>query len=365
MVTNNPYRKLPRRAFWSTSVERAARNSGPVPDLWRPAFEISQSDPVITTGSCFAQHISTALVRAGFQWVQAERPPFGLNADSARKFGYGIFSVRTGNIYTTRMLVQWLSWAIDPSSQDREVWEDGGAFFDPVRPQIEPGGFEDEDELFAARQTTLAALRKAISESSVFIFTLGLTEQWENSQTGLVYSACPGTVGGTFDSDLHHFRNIEYSEILADLESIRQLLHLVNPDIRLLLTVSPVPLVATAAEGQHVLTATTYSKSVLRAAAGAFCAAHANVDYFPSYEIVTTPALGRQMFDSDRRSVLPEAVSYVMQHFLAGLGLSSDEAEEKTPSTDAVIDEAVLAAQEADEIVCEEIELERFNDDND
>ena len=39
-----------------------------------------------------------------------------------------------------------------------------------------------------------------------------------------------------------------------------------NPKARLVLTVSPVPLAATAS-GSHVLPATIYSKSVLRAAA--------------------------------------------------------------------------------------------------
>lgn len=365
MVVANPYSKLPRRAYWRTSVERAAKSGGLIADLWRPSFPITTSDPVITAGSCFAQHISGALVRSGFRWVEAERAPFGLSSAAARQFGYGIFSVRTGNIYTTRMLVQWLSWAIAPETQSREVWTDDGAFFDPLRPQIEPGGFEDEEELFEARRATLNALRKAVETSSVFVFTLGLTELWENSATGLAYSSCPGTLGGTFDPSTHAFRNMTYPDVMADLETILKLLRELNPDIRLLLTVSPVPLAATAAEEQHVLTSTTYSKSVLRAAAGAFCEQHENVDYFPSYEIVTNPGLNRQMFDTDRRSVLPDGVSFVMQHFLASLGISAQETEDEPSKPRDEIDEAVAAAKHADDVVCEEIELEKFNADRD
>ncbi|MDN5567769.1 MAG: GSCFA domain-containing protein [Paracoccus sp. (in: a-proteobacteria)] len=307
MTSANPYTKLPRHAYWRTSVARAAKSGATVADLWVPKFGIAKDDRILTTGSCFAQHISRALVASGFTWHQAERAPFCLNETTAKQFGYGIFSFRTGNIYTTRMLTQLLAWAIDPDTQDREVWKQDGGFLDPVRPQIEPDGFETVEELFMARTATLAALRKGVEESSVFIFTLGLTESWMNRKTGLRYSACPGTMGGQFDADLHTFENLQYPDIMADLEKIRAQLQQINPHIKLLLTVSPVPLAATAARGQHVLTATTHSKSVLRAAAGCFMSQHDDVDYFPSYEIVTHPGLDRQMFEEDRRSVLAEA----------------------------------------------------------
>lgn len=364
MVAANPYSKLPRHAYWRTSVERAAKSGGGLPGLWCPAFQITTSDPVVTTGSCFAQHISSALVRSGFTWVEAERAPFGLSAAVARQFGYGVFSVRTGNIYTTRMLIQWLTYAIEPDSQDREIWTADGAFFDPLRPQIEPDGFEGEGELFDARRATFTALRKAVQTSSVFIFTIGLTELWENTETGLVYSSCPGSLAGAFDPAVHAFRNLTYPEVMADLETILALLRRLNPDIRLLLTVSPVPLAATAADAQHVLTATTYSKSVLRAAAGAFCEMHDDVDYFPSYEIVTSPGLNRQMYEDDRRSVTPDGVAFVMQHFLHGLGIEGDQVVVPLGPSRR-IKEAVARAAEAHDVICEEIVLDRYNEDRD
>lgn len=363
MSSANPYSKLPRHAYWRTSVARAAKSGAPLVDLWQPKFQLTQEDRVLTTGSCFAQHISRALVNAGFSWHQAERAPFGLNEATAKQFGYGIFSFRTGNIYTTRMLTQLLAWAVDPDSQDREVWQQEDTFLDPIRPQIEPGGFESVEELFMARKATLSAIRKGIEESTVFIFTLGLTEGWMNRRTGLRYSSCPGTMGGQFDAEQHAFENLEYPDIVGDLETIRAQLRQINPQIKLLLTVSPVPLAATTQEGAHVLTATMHSKSVLRAAAGYFQSRHDDVDYFPSYEIVSHPGLDRQMFDNDRRSVLPEGVDYVMQHFLQGLGL--DNAAPAAPVEDTRIQDAVAKAAHADDVVCEEIELEKFNEDRD
>lgn len=333
-------------------------------DLWTPKFTLTRDDLVLTAGSCFAQHISRALVQSGFTWRQAERAPYGLNEAAARDFGYGIFSFRAGNIYTTQMLTQLLAWALDPESQDREVWSEGEGFLDPVRPQIEPGGFESVEELFNAREATLQAIRKGVQESSVFIITLGLTESWMNSRTGLGYSACPGTMGGQFDPELHAFENLDYTQILADLETIREQLRQINPEIKLLLTVSPVPLAATAQQDAHVLPATTYSKSVLRAAAGYFHGQHDDVDYFPSYEIVSSPGLNRQMFEDDRRSVTPDGVAFVMQHFLQGLGIEADQVA--VPSgPDRRIEDAVAKAAAAHEVICEEIVLDRYNEDRD
>jgi hypothetical protein len=83
-----------------------------------------------------------------------------------------------------------------------------------------------------------------------------------------------------------------------------------------ILTVSPVPLVATAS-GRHVLTATTYSKSVLRVAAGEITAKDLRVNYFPAYEIVTGPQAPETFFERDRRNVSREAIDVVMGAFLA------------------------------------------------
>ena len=91
-------------------------------------------------------------------------------------------------------------------------------------------------------------------------------------------------------------------------------------------------------------------------------ATHNDVDYFPSYEIVSHPALGQRMFEDDQREVRAEAVSFVMQHFLAGLGVSKplDRATEDAQHADLLdrIDDA-LAKGDA---VCDEAELDKFNE---
>jgi hypothetical protein len=118
------------------------------------------------------------------------------------------------------------------------------------------------------------------------VFSLGLTECWISCEDGAAYPICPGTGGGEFDARKYKFVNFDVAEVTDDLKQFVSLLRSVNQRARIILTVSPVPLVATA-EDKHVLVATTYSKSVLRVAAEAVVRSCDDVTYFPSYEIIT------------------------------------------------------------------------------
>lgn len=360
---SNPYQGLPKTSYWRTGVKpHALQMSHNVPKLWEAAFPINREQKFLTLGSCFAQHISQALIKSGFTWHDAEPAPNWLTKKIAAKFHYGVFSFRVGNIYSTKVLKSWLSWAIAPETQDREVWLEDGAFFDPLRPQIQPGGFESEEALFEARSQTLEAIHKGISGSDVFVFTLGLTETWHNKTTGLTYSLCPGTQVGNFDDSQHEFKNLNYNDVYSDLDDIHELLKAMNPEIKILLTVSPVPLVATVQTDTHVLTATTHSKSTLRAAVGEFILHHDDVDYFPSYELVTGAGFAGDNFEADRRSVKMDVVDYVMEHFMAGTGVNLCH---ELGSNLNSIDDTYAEQQERDDLICEEILLEAGIDDTD
>jgi len=310
-MADNPYTNLPARAFWKQAG--APARSGGAQALWQPKFEVSAEDPVVTFGSCFAQHFSAALTAHNYTWFDAEPLPPFVRAGAAAKLNYGVFSARTGNIYSTALLRQWLAWASGAESPAEEIWTAGDGVIDPFRPLIEPGGFVSSDEMLRSREAVFAALRCAMEQASVFVFTLGLTEAWHNAK-GYVYPMCPGTAGGQFDPDCHRLINHDYLSTRRELEAAIDLLRAANPNIRILLTVSPVPLTATATD-QHVIAATTYSKSVLRAVAGDVAATSAEIDYFPSYEIITSPVFEGRFFAPNLRQVTKTGVDTVMQVF--------------------------------------------------
>lgn len=308
---SNPYDALGTSAFWRTAV--AEKGPLGLEHLWTPKFHVRPEHKIVTAGSCFAQHIGQALVERGYSWLDAEPAPPWVVGEDAKALNYGVFSCRTGNIYTPRMLLQWLRLAFEGG--DTELWEAEGRWFDPLRPVIEPNGFAHSDELQSARQATLASIRNAVTEADVFIFTLGLTEAWRHSGTDFEYALCPGTiVGAEFDEAMHCFHNASFAQLRDDLEAAIALMREKNSALKILLTVSPVPLVASAS-GAHVLAATSHSKSLLRAVAGELAGAAEAIDYFPSYEIITHPVFRGMFFAPNMRAVVPEGVATVMKHF--------------------------------------------------
>ncbi|WP_390912291.1 GSCFA domain-containing protein [Pseudosulfitobacter sp. SM2401] len=349
----HPYENMGPEAYWKSAVAEPGAHG--LTGLWSPKFQIKPNHRIVTAGSCFAQHIGNALANRGYQWVDCEpAPPFVLGQE-ARHYGYGVFSFRTGNIYTPSILLQWLELAYGLREEVREIWEKNGRFYDPLRPAIEPGGFASEDEVWAARAVTYASLRKAVETANVFVFTLGLTERWMNRETGLEYALCPGTVAGTFDSSVHAFSNATTRQTMRALTKSLKLLKSKNPKIKVLLTVSPVPLTATAS-GKHVLTATQYSKSVLRAVAGQAAEDFWFVDYFPSFEIITHPIFRGMFFAPNMRSVVPEGVNTVMSHFFADQQRTFG-GDKKQAAKVAI---PIIAESEEQDIKCEEELLHAF-----
>jgi hypothetical protein len=323
----HPYSELPAKAFWKAAV--ADRAGQPFEALWTPRFDIRASTRFATAGSCFAQHISRWLRSHGYSWVDSEPAPPGLPVADVEAGGWGVFSFRTANIYTVAQLQQWVSWALGDAVPPDEVWEDDGRFFDPFRPTVPAGGYATAQEVLHARAHTLACIREALSQIDVLVFTLGLTEGWEHVD-GYAYPMCPGTVRGRFDPSLHRFVNHGTADVVTRLDATMDRLRQVRPGMRFLLTVSPVPLTATASGG-HVLTATMHSKSVLRAAAGELVARRGDVDYFPSYEIIAGLQSGGRYYESNLRSVKHEGVEFVMRHFAAGLGLGVEDTAAPKP----------------------------------
>lgn len=275
---------------------------------------------MISAGSCFAQHVGSWLVHNGYTWLPSPLVPDGT-----------AFSFALGNIYTPAALVQWLRAALGETSLAGTTHVENGRHLDLLRPAVFPAGFEDAAALEDARRAALSEMLTRIERSDVFIFTLGLTEAWLDDQD-LVYPVCPGTVAGRYDPMRHRFKNFDYPEILEGMLQARALLHRINPNLKIILTVSPVPLTATASREQ-VLVATTYSKSVLRAVAGHLCATEDDIDYFPSYELINAPGERERFFADNYRDVTRVGVDYILAHFSAALQGSPVSPVERTDTT--------------------------------
>jgi hypothetical protein len=316
MKRPHPYANASPERVWRRAV--AEPRAGDVDPVVSFPFRIGPSDRIVTAGSCFAQHVSKRLKEAGYGFLVTEPAHPILPPAVAETFHYGLFSARYGNIYTARQLLQLFRRAYGSFVPQENVWEEDGRFFDPFRPQIQPGGFASRLEYDLDQKQHLAAVRAAFEQMDVFVFTLGLTESWASRADGAVYPACPGVAAGEFDPARHVFHNFGVDEVVADMTAFLDELARVNPRVKTILTVSPVPLAATA-EDRHVLVSTTYSKSVLRVAAEQL-SRRDNVFYFPSYEIITGPFSRGHYYAEDLRQVTEAGVDHVMRLFLTHVG---------------------------------------------
>jgi hypothetical protein len=312
-MARHPYDQLPDHTKWSRAVARL--EPGAVDPVAGFPFTITRHDKVATAGSCFAQHIARHLRNSGFTFfVPEDGHPLG-DGKLRLDYNYGIYSARYGNIYTTRQLLQLFHRAFGRYDPALEPWVmPDGSLIDPLRPAIQPGGFATRREYDLDQAQHLRAVRRMFEELDYFVFTLGLTEGWFDRRSGAMLPLCPGVAGGTYDEAETGFVNLTVGEVVEDLAAVLAELSAVNPAAKVIFTVSPVPLAATALP-RHVAVSTSYSKAVLRVACEDICARYGHVAYFPSFEVITSSATGGRYFAADRRTVLEDGVDHVMRLF--------------------------------------------------
>jgi len=345
---SNPYLDRPDFSFWKTAV--AQKNWMDLIPITNQKSEISRDMNISAAGSCFAQKVASYIKsNDAINFVELE----SVSEDQP------LFSAKYGNIYTTRQLYELILEAeSDQVDVTCPVKREDGRYVDVFRPFVEKEGYETEKEVIQERSVHLAKVRQMFRESDVFVFTLGLTEAWVSKESGRTYPVCPGVFTNDAPAD---FVNYGYEDVAADLVACIKLITAINPDIKIIVTVSPVPLTATYTD-DHVMTATTYSKSILRAVCGAVSGSYANVSYFPSYEIVTNPFRDGFAFEDNKRSVKQDAVEVVMSAFEYGYfeadirtnSLPVKAANEQIPDIDIGAESTV-----EDEPICDDVLIEK------
>lgn len=301
----HPYKGIPAYQNWRKSISTIAADE--VDPVVSCRFRLSPRDKVATAGSCFAQHLAKALGRSGLNYYVPEK--------GEARLGYGVFSCRYGNVYTPAQLDQLIERAYGRFVPADSAWQTtDGLWADPFRPEMPLLRRDSALAIEEQRVEHFGYVRQMIETMDYFVFTLGLTEAWRSKADGAVFPIAPGVAAGEMDPAKYAFVNFGVDEVRADLNAAMDKIRAVNPGVRFILTVSPVPLMATF-EPRHVLVSTTYSKSVLRTAAEE-AARREGVFYFPSYEIITGNFNRGAYYGEDLREVRPEGVDHVMRLFL-------------------------------------------------
>lgn len=266
-----------------------------------PSFEINSADKIFTIGSCFARNVESHLLNAGLDVVS--------NPESFQ------FPEAYTNKYTPKSIEFTFEHALaaDHSRQeDFGITEIGESkYLDVFANPLEGSALEDCRNW----RKSLDQMGGKIKECRIIIITLGLNEVWYDNTMEHYVNRLPPLSYVRENPERYSLHVLDIDDVRASLNHIYLLLQRHgHPDFKLLITVSPVPLLATFTE-DDVFVANGYSKSVLRVAAEELANTHENVDYFGSYESVTLSS--REItWEADNRHVSFEVVSKNVSHMM-------------------------------------------------
>lgn len=273
-----------------------------------PGFSISKDQSVFTIGSCFARNVEQVLQDRGISV-----PTIEFQAPHEEAPGQ---PNRVLNQYNPGTMMQCVRDAHAEVNQDG-LYKTGltGAVVDCL---LATGGRAVGKKRALERRTQIAELyRSGLERSEIVVITLGLVEVWYDRETKTYLNEAPPRKIIDKNEARFEFRQLGVAEcqdlVFEMLQTLTQ-----SEQRKVLLTVSPVPLQATFSDGDAVCR-NSYSKSVLRVVAELASQTFKNVDYFPSYEIITTSGLFS--FGPDnvhvRPKVVERAVNHMIQHYLS------------------------------------------------
>ena len=352
-MAENPYSSLPDHRFWRKAVTGTPPFA--IDPVLETPFRIAPHDRVATGGSCFAQEIAQRLQKSGFLYYLAEQPPEGMSAAEALRRNYAMYSCRYGNLYTTLQFRQLIDRAYGRFQPQIDVWTHAktGRYLDPFRPRIEPDGWATADDMRADREKHLAAVRNMLETMDVFVFTFGHTETWRHKPDGAIMQMAPGVDGGTWDPDTYEFYNMTVSEVVREFLACVDMIRDVNPNVRIVLSVSPVGIIATY-ENRHVIESNSAVKAILRAAADEVVRSRPNIAYFPSFDLATASPNVSRFYREDTRRITEAGIDQTMRIFFKHLTTQGSTAPD-IPSMS--VDVAAEAAGNS-RIVCDEEAIE-------
>ncbi len=268
-----------------------------------PKFELPAAARFFCMGSCFARNIEEALLYRGVD-VLSKRFPCSKEEYPWRHNGIV-------NKFTSASMANEARWALSGGTGAASIIETATGAFDL---QLTPGapavGVERAHERRRYIETEYFA---RLREADVVILTLGLIEAWRDQQTGQWQNAAPPYALVRDNPERFTLALTSASENRDALEDLRATVLSVASHAKFVVTVSPVPM-GTTFSGEDIIIANMRSKSVLRAVAAEFAGAHADVDYFPSYEIVTGTSRA-QAYGPDCIHVRDKLVRRVVEQF--------------------------------------------------
>lgn len=245
---------------------------------------IAHGDKLLVMGSCFASHIGGRL--AQMKW-QAEVNPFGV-------------------LYNPSSIAEALSLLMDyrPLKEDTlTLFPDGG-----WNTWLHHSAYSlpDKDKSLTQINARMELAAKRLIEADVLVITLGTAWVYRLKENGRIVGNCHKMPDRMFVR-----QRLTVGDIVSEYVALLGRLWSVNPQLRILFTVSPVRHLKDGLHGNQL------SKSTLLLAVDELCATFpGQCYYFPAYEIVVDELRDYRFYAEDMAHPSMQAVEYVWECFV-------------------------------------------------
>ncbi|MBQ1185864.1 MAG: GSCFA domain-containing protein, partial [Muribaculaceae bacterium] len=249
--------------------------------LNKPGFELSPQGQMLMMGSCFTDNIGARFRDA--MWPVAVNP-CGVQFNPASICRVLQRALSDCPMVETELVERdglWHSWLFDSHFSSA-----------------------DKTEVLRNVNDALTQTRNALAQSSVIILTLGTSWVYRLVGTPDVVSNCH-----KFPSSEFERYRLTVDEVAAMLVQTIASIREINPEVRIIFTVSPIRHFKDGAH-QNML-----SKSTLLLAIDQVCQVVDRVDYFPAYEIVMDELRDYRFYAADMVHPSEVAIEYLWQRF--------------------------------------------------
>lgn len=245
------------------------------------AYKLTQASKLVTVGSCFSDVIGSQLEKYK---VETLTNPFGtlFNPLSACK----LLQVCAG---------------ADVELADSFVQHNGRWYSYDFHSSYSA---ENEEELYEMLDEAIVKTRRFLKKADVLVLTLGTANVFRLNITGETVANCHKIPANNFTRE-----TLLPEEIITAVAETQSLLRELNPNLKLVLTVSPVRHLKDTLELNSV------SKSVLRLATHFLTESLTDISYFPAYELLIDDLRDYRFYKEDLLHPTPLAETYIWEKF--------------------------------------------------
>lgn len=252
-------------------------------EIPKSTWHIAHSDRILLLGSCFADEVGQQFVRGGFD---AMVNPFG-------------------TLYNPASIAAQLLRSIS-ENECKEIFCDSQGIWHSWMHHSRFSATEKEELAERVNSTTLE-VSEYLRSANVLIVSFGTAIIYRLKENGMLVANCHKQPDSLFVRE-----RLSAYDIVDQWQMLVQILQSINPDLRIIFTVSPI---RHKRDGYHV---NNISKGILLQAVDELTNGAGNeglCQYFPSYEILLDELRDYRFYSDDMIHPSPLAVQYIWERF--------------------------------------------------